>query len=154
MAKYMKLAGNVTTLQRKLAQWFDRQRGKGVAEEDLKPLPKRHALDGASPILEVLGFHRIILDEAHEILAKPDRGGHKANANKVFGKFYSNYRWFVSGTPIPFGRASLVGAMNYLQVQLESGIELPESAPKELQVFEQVVFNIRRILQATLMEDK
>eukprot|EP01094_Clydonella_sp_ATCC50884_P020251 TRINITY_DN4167_c0_g1_i1.p1 TRINITY_DN4167_c0_g1~~TRINITY_DN4167_c0_g1_i1.p1 ORF type:complete len:754 (+),score=232.42 TRINITY_DN4167_c0_g1_i1:2-2263(+) len=126
-SKYVKSCGNVNTLQRRMA--------------NATKVPKKHQRDATSPVLELFGFHRIILDEAHEILAKAAGSKYKANAQKMFDKFYSNFRWFVSGTPIPFGRASLVGAMNFLQVTLESGISFPETEPRTPQLFEQVVFS-------------
>ena len=36
----------------------------------------------------------------------------------MWEKFSSNYRWYVTGTPVPLGRASLAGALRFLRVEL------------------------------------
>eukprot|EP01094_Clydonella_sp_ATCC50884_P027353 TRINITY_DN7826_c0_g1_i1.p1 TRINITY_DN7826_c0_g1~~TRINITY_DN7826_c0_g1_i1.p1 ORF type:complete len:1090 (-),score=130.01 TRINITY_DN7826_c0_g1_i1:1428-4697(-) len=54
----------------------------------------------------LIGWHRIIIDEAHELLA-----------SRILNKkamYQSNYRWYVSGTPFPSGRESLLRALDFL----------------------------------------
>ena len=58
----------------------------------------------------------------------------------LFGSFQSTYRWYVSGTPVPRGRDSLVGALNFLDLQLKSGYQLDEDIDRDNIVYEMSVF--------------
>ena len=56
------------------------------------------------PLLHHIHWHRIVLDEGHEV---------DATRNQWLS-LHSTYRWYVSGTPIPRGRLSMVNALNFL----------------------------------------
>ena len=57
----------------------------------------------SQPIFHLVGWHRIIIDEAHEIV--PDFEYHK---------YKSNFRWYVSGTPLPNKHRSLNDALQFI----------------------------------------
>jgi hypothetical protein len=63
-----------------------------------------------------------------------------ARGKALFNSFLSNYRWYVTGTPLPRGRASLVGALNFLQIKLASGSELSEQVNPDTAVYELPLF--------------
>ena len=65
----------------------------------------------------------------------------KAEGKDLFGSFLSNYRWYVTGTPVPRGRDSLVGALNFLDIKLKSGFILEEEMDKEMILFEMNLFD-------------
>ena len=69
------------------------------------PTPQRNHVQ---PSLHEVDWHRIILDEGHEILAKND-----------MESFVSNFRWYVSGTPLPSGHKSFSHALNFLNFEIE-----------------------------------
>ena len=72
---------------------------------------------------------------------KSSEEGHpSARGKELFDSFLSNYRWYVTGTPLPRGRASLVGALNFLQIRLASGNILSEELNPQTVVFEIPVF--------------
>lgn len=84
-----------------------------------------------SPVLQHFGWFRIILDEGHEILSKTTSNVNcfsrqEACGKLLFDSFLSDYRWYVSGTPLARGRASLVGALHFLQITFLSNLNLPE----------------------------
>jgi len=51
-------------------------------------------LGAAFPVLDLFYWHRIVLDEAHEVLDDEFYVGTFTNIN-------SSYRWYVTGTPFP-----------------------------------------------------
>ena len=57
------------------------------------------------PIFHFIGWHRIILDEAHECIDKFDDVSYK-----------SNFRWYVSGTPLPKS-SSLMDALRFINCE-------------------------------------
>ena len=57
-----------------------------------------------TPLIHHIHWHRIVLDEGHEVQAERDQ----------WLTYHSTYRWYVSGTPIPLGRCSMVTALDYL----------------------------------------
>ena len=84
-----------------------------------------------TPVLQHFGWHRIVLDEGHEILSRPTVHSNsfspqEACGKELFDSFLSDYRWYVTGTPLPRGRASLIGALHFLQIKFLSDISLPE----------------------------
>ena len=81
-----------------------------IAPESAEP-----DLECGSPILQLIGWHRIVADEAHEVLAK--RESDETPFTAVLASFLSNYRWIVTGTPFPYGEASLSAALAFLHVQ-------------------------------------
>src|SRR3990167_31838 len=62
--------------------------------------------------------HRIVIDEAHQVLATVDKGTPTAHFASLWDIFQADYRWYVTGTPVPLGRASLAAALNFLGVNL------------------------------------
>ena len=81
------------------------------------------------------------MDEGHEVLSTFKEKIQKAEGKKIFKSFRSTFRWYVSGTPVPRGRYSLVGALNFLDIQLKSGIELDEEIVEEKIIFEMTLFD-------------
>ena len=67
--------------------------------------------------------HRVVIDEAHQALATIPKSTYevppRAVARTLWKNFHCDYRWYVSGTPFPLGRASLVGMMNFIGVEVE-----------------------------------
>ena len=56
------------------------------------------------PNFHLVGWHRIILDEAHEFVTK----------KHIFDNFKSNFRWYVSGTPFPHNFTSFENAKSFV----------------------------------------
>jgi hypothetical protein len=83
-----------------------------------------------------------VIDEGHEMLSEENKhdGSHSAKGQALFDSFLSNYRWYVTGTPLPRGRASLVGALNFLQIRLASGNVLSEVLNAQTVVYEIPLF--------------
>ncbi|KAJ3036998.1 hypothetical protein HDV00_002130 [Rhizophlyctis rosea] len=79
---------------------------------------KQNALDTPSPILELFIFHRMVIDEGHEILAETAAAQHVGkknwNGEHLMG-IHSKYRWYVTGSPFPKGLHSLQGCLQFLQ---------------------------------------
>ena len=65
-------------------------------------------LSHPSPVLNEIDWHRIVLDEGHEILQKVKM------ANLV-----SSFRWYVSGTPLPLESESLSLVYLFLNFEVE-----------------------------------
>lgn len=61
------------------------------------------------PRLHMIGWQRLVVDEAHEIHTRHIR---------FWSKFRANYRWYVSGTPFPNGIESFKIALQFLRVTL------------------------------------
>ena len=80
------------------------------------------------------------MDEGHEVLSTYNEKFKKAEGKEIFHSYLSTYRWYVSGTPVPRGRHSLVGALNFLDIQLSSGIQLPELIEEDKIVYEMNLF--------------
>lgn len=87
------------------------RRGKA---EDEKPRIKGLSRDDKAPLLQRIGWHRIILDEGHELLSAAREP--ITPAAKILQSFLATYRWLVSGTPVPHKTDSLLGIMDFLQV--------------------------------------
>ena len=71
--------------------------------------PEIPELNYPSPLLQFIGWHRIIVDEAHEIVEI-------TNGLPLFfeTKFNSNYRWYVTGTPLKNGENSMDFVLEFL----------------------------------------
>ena len=115
---YMEKMGPIGEFKTKLNSFKD------ISEEE-----KMH-------FLQLIGWHRIILDEGHEILS--DNEG--ALRKDLFDTFLSNYRWYVTGTPVPRGRDSLVGALNFLDIKLDSSTILTDTVLNNQAAFELPLF--------------
>jgi len=81
----------------------------------LKSLSKEYKDDPvklfeSNPILNIINWHRIIVDEFHEIYTVKDKYNHVANLLRFFS---AKYKWCVSGTPFDKGPDSLVKMINY-----------------------------------------
>ncbi|KXS11965.1 hypothetical protein M427DRAFT_147307 [Gonapodya prolifera JEL478] len=92
---------------------------------DMKRRPD--ALAQTSPYLEHFRFHRLICDEAHEVLADHDapreyygRRGPKKNAVlQQLCDIRSSTRWYVTGSPFTKGKSSFIGALRFLGWRVE-----------------------------------
>jgi SNF2 family DNA or RNA helicase len=95
-------------------------------------------------VFQQIGWHRIIIDEGHEALSEPLKNNPNAYMNKGYGEwedFSANYRWYVTGTPVPRGRASLIGALDFIQLKVASGFELQPVVQLLNTPFEYLIFH-------------
>lgn len=69
---------------------------------------KNPTLTHGNPIFHLIGWHRLIIDEAHEII-------HQGLLN--FDDLHCNFRWYVTGTPFPNKSNSFYTASRFLKVQ-------------------------------------
>ena len=72
---------------------------QSVNETFLTPSPDQ------TPLIHHIHWHRIVLDEGHEATSV---------SRSQWLRIHSTYRWYVSGTPIPEGRSSLIPALDFL----------------------------------------
>eukprot|EP01113_Clastostelium_recurvatum_P043328 TRINITY_DN7141_c0_g2_i1.p1 TRINITY_DN7141_c0_g2~~TRINITY_DN7141_c0_g2_i1.p1 ORF type:complete len:692 (+),score=51.28 TRINITY_DN7141_c0_g2_i1:221-2077(+) len=72
-----------------------------------------------SPILEHFRFHRLVVDEGHEVLAQSKDETKPTYYLTTMNNIYSRFRWYVSGTPFAEGLYSYAGALEFLQVSLQ-----------------------------------
>ena len=119
--KYMQKVGEMTTLHARI----ERNRSKALETAKLGNL-------------QSIGWHRIVLDEGHEVLSSSSGG---LACTKLFRTFLSNYRWYVTGTPVPRGRDSLAGALNFLDIKLSSNTKLPDRITNQTLSYELCLFN-------------
>ena len=73
-------------------------------------------LDFPSPILHIFGWHRIIVDEAHEIV-EHKQGRYRSKFSEI--DFYANYRWYVTGTPVKNGWTSMNSIIRFLHIKTD-----------------------------------
>lgn len=77
------------------------------------------------PILEHFFWHRLIVDEGHEVLCD-DYAQKRTNFYiHAINNLQSSYRWYVSGTPLPHARQSLNGALRFLQSRIPRALTNP-----------------------------
>lgn len=62
------------------------------------------------PILDHFHWHRIILDEGHEVALTP--------LSSHLSSFVGTYKWYVSGTPFPSGLESLLFGLSFIGCQV------------------------------------
>ena len=66
-----------------------------------------------------------MIDEAHQVLATvPKNRTAVPQCTELWSQIESSFNWYVSGTPVPLGRASVVGALRYLGVKVH-GLTFP-----------------------------
>ena len=70
----------------------------------------------SSPVLHFIGWHRIITDEAHEM--------DQRTIDLFTSKFYSNFRWYVTGTPFPHKDESFRRACSFIDLKLKSKLKI------------------------------
>jgi len=70
-------------------------------------------LSKKGPVLERFHWFRFVIDEGHELLG--DKFYRKAAK-----MFYSTYRWYMTGTPLPLGFESLAYITEFLKAKRES----------------------------------
>eukprot|EP00727_Mastigamoeba_balamuthi_P009804 m51a1_g5446 putative superfamily ii helicase (1071) ;mRNA; r:198018-201704 len=69
---------------------------------------RKSPLSKKCPLLEGIFWHRLVLDEGHEVLCA---GGNMA---QYLESYHSTYRWYMTGTPFPHEADSLVAALQFL----------------------------------------
>src|SRR3990167_709992 len=68
-------------------------------------------------VFQKYGWHRIILDEGHQVLSEVKKENEAIPRHtELWENIHSDFNWYVSGTPVPLGRASLIGMMKFLRI--------------------------------------
>eukprot|EP01105_Mastigella_eilhardi_P018303 TRINITY_DN4226_c0_g1_i10.p1 TRINITY_DN4226_c0_g1~~TRINITY_DN4226_c0_g1_i10.p1 ORF type:complete len:625 (+),score=96.04 TRINITY_DN4226_c0_g1_i10:393-2267(+) len=86
---------------------------------------KRHPTAVKFPIVEHMHWHRLILDEGHEVLT--------SSFLPALLCIDSTYRWYVTGTPVPNGSESVEGALRFLNTIVSTYNDDDELVPTSIE---------------------
>lgn len=100
---------------------------------ELDGMPREKLLKSTKPILDFIKFHRIVLDEGHEVVSddffmRMSKLPHELTTQESISTLKSRYRWYVTGTPFP-NLETVYGVLEFLAFQsTEPKLDLAEVA--------------------------
>ena len=97
------------------------------------------------------GWHRIVLDEGHQVLAEMPNTNHVVMDpvslhTELWKEIHSNFNWYVTGTPVPLGRASLIGLAKFIRLGVGRYFDFQNANPRFFPLEHLLFTEVRRCL--------